>query len=772
MDNQPRLNNKIDVTRLVADKVAQVFNSLVARGEKIEIAQRFILQCVVALFAEDIDLLPRGLFTELLHHCQIGQDNSDALIGRLFRQMGTSQATLTNSCDRNISYSNVDIFSQVAPIKLNQKEITLLLEAAQKNWLQVEPAIFGTLFESSLGKSERHALGAHYTSEVDIQQVILPTIIHPWRGRIKSAKTLEELLGLQQELTQFKVLDPACGSGNFLYVAYREMKRLEVELMIKIQEKSSDRHPVTTNKSSQIQITQFYGIDIKPFALELAKITLMIAKKLALDEAKYLLQRIDVEHSQEASLGLPADDLSQNIICDDALFCEWEPVQAIVGNPPFLGGHRQRLILGDDYVDRLVAKFPEVKGNVDICAYWFRLSHNHLKVNGRAGLVATNSISQGQSRRAALDYILQNHGCIYDAVSTQPWTGDAKVHISIINWLKKANSQASFQTSSQTFSQSSQGDENSPPQKLIYRLDRTIVPRINSSLKSEVDVTQAKQIKANLAWCFRGVEPNGAGFIITEAEANHWIEADFKNQEVLKLFSMGANLAQNPHGKPERWIIDFADRDLASASEYILPLERLRSTIPQERSDRSEKLKTYWWKHSTKCLTMRKVLATLPYCFAVPRVSKWAIFIPFPSLWLAGDKSVLVATDDFYILGILTSHLHRLWMYAQSSTLKADIAYTPSTCFGTFPFPQHCSEKIKTEIRKTMQALHDYRTAEMAQRQWGITQLYNQFFAEPTSHLAQLHAQLDDLIDRAYDRKTHQDPLEFLLDLNSELNSD
>lgn len=763
MVNKPIFNSdQIDITRLVADKVAQVFNSLVERGEQVEIAQRFALQCVVALFAEDIDLLPRKLFTELLNKCQVGQGNSDELIGGLFRQMGHSQPALmnsydTDSYDRYIPYFNVDIFSQIAPISLTKQEITLLLEAAQENWSQVEPAIFGTLFESSLGKAERHALGAHYTSEEDIQKVILPTIIYPWRERIESAKTLEELLILQKELSQFKVLDPACGSGNFLYVAYREMKRLETKLIIKMQEKSGDRYPVAINKLPQIQTTQFYGIDIKPFAVELAKITLMIAKKLALDEARYLLKDIIIGCGKEDNLVLPLDNLNENICCDDALFCEWETVDAIVGNPPFLGGHRQRLILGDEYVDRLVAKFPEVKGSVDICVYWFRLAHDHLKDGCRAGLVATNSISQGQSRRAALDYIMQNNGCIYDVISTQPWTGAAKVHISIINWLKISNPR---------ISKPSGTDKNLETQKLIYRLDRTIVSSINSSLKSEINVTQAKKIKTNLPLCFRGVEPNGAGFIVTEIEANNWIKANHQNQEVLKLFSMGANLAQHPHGKPERWIIDFDDRDLESASEYILPLERLRSTIPQERSDRPEKLKTYWWKHRTKCLDLRRALASLPYSFAVPRVSKWAIFIPFQSTWLAGDKSVVVATDDFYILGILTSQMHRLWMHAQSSTLKADIAYTPSTCFDTFPFPQHCLEKTKTEIRAAMQSLHNYRTEEMECRHWGITQLYNHSFAEPTSQLAQLHNQLDYLAYQAYDIKPHQDPLKFLLDLN------
>jgi SAM-dependent methyltransferase len=738
-------NNKIDVTRNAANKVAQVFNRLVERGEKGETAQRFILQCVVALFSEDIDFLPRGLFTEFLGDCQTNRVSSYDLIGGLFRQMGRDRPAPQDSHYHNVPYFNGGIFSIIEPIHLTRSEIDLLLDAATERWSKVEPAIFGGLFESSMGKEERHALGAHYTSEVDIQKVVLPTIIRPWRERIEAANTLKDLLALRQELINFKVLDPACGSGNFLYVAYREIKRLEAQLLTKIHQNFT-RAAQTIGTMSLVKTSQFYGIDIKPFAVELAKVTLMLAKKLALDEENQSLNVVQMNLALDMDQALPLDNLDQNIRCDDALFCDWEPVNVVVGNPPFLGGKHIRLVLGDEYVDRIFAKFPDVK-DVDFCTYWFRLAHNHLGENCRAGLVATNSISQGKSRKVSLDYITQNGGCIYDVISTQPWSGEAKVHISIINWLKTSENQ-----------------------ELTYRIDHKIVSNINSSLKAEVDVSQALRLKANLNLCFQGVIPNGKGFVVTEREVQQWIKADPTNQKVLKLFSMGANLAKNPHGKPDRWIIDFNDMDLEEASEYTLPFERLRSTIPKERkNNRNEKLKTYWWKYEGKRIEMRKALAILPYCFAVPRVSKWAIFIPFPSNWLAGDLNVVFASDDFYVLGILTSNLHRQWVKAQSSTLKADTRYTHNTCFETFPFPQNCPEKIKTEIRSAMQVIHDYRTEEMERKQSGITQLYNQFFHESASQLAQLHAQLDQLVCQAYGIKANDDPLKFLLELNFEV---
>ena len=177
---------------------------------------------------------------------------------------------------------------------------------------------------------------------------------------------------------------------------------------------------------------------------------------------------------------------------------------------------------------------------------------------------------------------------------------------------------------------------------------------------------------------------------------------------------MGANLAQNLNGKPERWVIDFNDMTLEDASDYELLFKHVKIHVKPERDmNRRDVRRLNWWKFGENAPKMRKSLANLSYCFAVPRVSKWAIFIPFPSNWLAGDKSVVVASDDFYVLGILTSNIHRTWMHAQKSTLEDRTAYTHNTCFETFPFPQNCPEKIKIQIRAAMQTLHDYRTEQM-----------------------------------------------------------
>jgi hypothetical protein len=472
-------------------------------------------------------------------------------------------------------------------------------------------------------------------------------------------------------------------------------------------------------------------MDTNPFAVELARVTLMIARKIAID---------DLCLTEPA---LPLDTLDDNIVCQDALFSEWVKADAIIGNPPFLGGKHIRMNLNDEYVDRIFQRFPKVK-DVDFCAYWFRLAHDKIDEKGRVGLVGTNSISQGKSRIAALDYITQNGGYIHEAVSTQPWSGAAKVHVSIINWCKDK------------------------PRKSY--LDDLVVSQINSSLKSTVDVSQAVRLKANLNKCFQGVSPVGMGFIVTEQQVIDWIKADSKNKEVLKLFSMGANLAQNPHGKPERWIIDFVDMSLENASDYELPFEHIKQTVKPERdNNRMRKRKINWWKLGNNAIYMRESIKNLSFYFTVPRVSKWAIFISAPLNWLPGDKSVVVASEDFYIFGILSSSIHREWIHAQKSTLGASIAYTHNTCFETFPFPQTVDINLVQQIRTKTEELHEYRSQQMETKQWGITTLYNKFFTEPSSQLYKLHQQLDKLVMSAYQFNPEDDILERLLLLNLEL---
>ena len=691
------------------------------------IAQRFVLQCVLAMFAEDRALLPDSLFVQSVQDCLGGESSYDVL-GNLFSAMNSPGMTPAGRF-KGVDYFNGGLFAQIDPIDLTHPELKLLEVAALENWSKVRPAIFGSIFESAIDAKTRHAHGIHYTAEADIMKIVRPTISRYWEERIDQASTIGELNALQLELQNYRVLDPACRSGNFLYIAYQELKQIEQKLLDKIAERR--KSPREQLQMGFVTPLQFYGIDNNPFAVELARVTLMIARKVAID-------RLGLQDYEPA---LPLDTLDKNIVCKDALFTDWPKADAIIGNPPFLGGKNMRISLGDEYIDRIFSTFSDVRDSVDFCSYWFRIAHDHLGQRDRAGLVGTNSISQGKSRIASLDYITQQGGYIHEAISTQPWSGEANVHVSIVNWSKE--------------------DSNN-----LY-LDNQSVFKISSSLKDTTDVSQAFKLKVNSNHCFQGVIPVGKGFYITEEKAAEWLRFDLVNKAVLKWSSSAGDLTDSPNGFPSRWIIDFKDMSIEEISLYQLPLQHIRDTVkPEREKNREAVMREKWWRFKRTNEAMRTALSSLEFCFSVPRHSKWIIFLPIPSEWLPADSTTVVASDDFYILGILTADIHRKWLLAQSSTLEDRIRYTHNTCFETFPFPQTPSAKIVQQIRTKAIELHQYRSDQMEQKQWGITKLYNAYFHESASQLYKLHKQLDALVLQAYDFDPTDDLLEKLLALN------
>ncbi len=402
-DPQPNFGNDLEaVSRAAADKVSRLFKILVARGIERTRAQRFVLQIVVAMFAEDIGLLPAGTVYSLADDCLNKGQNSYDLFGGLFTQMNTKKPAAGGRF-KNVPYFNGGVFQTIDAIDLQPDELKLICEpeegVATKDWSKVNPAIFGTIFQQSMDAEERHAYGAHFTSEADIMQIVTPTIARPWKERIAKASTMKDLLALRSDLMNFRVLDPACGSGNFLYVAYRELVRVEIALMAKLKASVSQANFSAQAKTiSLVSPRQFYGIARDSFGVELAKVTLMLAKKLGLDEAIAVLEREQIELPLHGDDALPLDNLDANVRCQDALFAHWPEVDAIIGNPPYQSKNKMQQELGRAYVNLVRDRFPEVDGRADYCVYWFRKAHDHLMKGQRAGLVGTNTIRQNYSR--------------------------------------------------------------------------------------------------------------------------------------------------------------------------------------------------------------------------------------------------------------------------------------------------------------------------------------------------------------------------------------
>ena len=758
LGKQPKFNrNLVEITQRAVEVVSQVYNNLIDRQKQLKItqedAQRFILQCVLCMFAEDIGLLDYGFFGDLLGKCKAEPSESYDLLRGLFEQMNSKNPAIGGKY-KGVKYFNGGLFNKIIPIELTSWEIDVLLSASNEDWTAVKPSIFGTVLEATMSDKDRHAHGVHYTSEIDIYKIVKPTIVQYWDDRIEEAlsnekKKAKSLKALWNDLRQYKVLDPACGSGNFLYIAYQEMKRIEKQIIDLLSEAEGQV------LKSLVSPYQFYGIDIKPFAVELTKLVLEIGRTMAIK---------NLGLTQESPL--PLDNLDKNIICADALFTEWPETNAIIGNPPFLGSRKMRDSgISEEYIQKIHALYPsaEFPKNADFCTYWFRKAHEQQA--GRIGLVGTNSISQGQSREASLSYVVNNGGIIYNAVSTQEWSGEAAVHVSLVNWAKAE-------------------------QKQKY-LDENPVSFINSSLKCEVDVTQAFRLKQNQNICFQGVVPVGK-FEITEKQASDWIQKDNKNKEVLKVFFSGNEITEYPDYKSDKWIIDFNNMTIEEASNYKLPFDYVKTFVkPQRDTVRRKAYKERWWRFAENQNKMREAIKNLDKYISMPGHSKWFIPVIVPSYWLAYvNSSFVIASDDYYLLGLLTSKLHRDWVKAQCSTLEDRIRYTNTTCFETFPFlwneppaPERGVSEIERpcqgsgasrgvdSVREIMKELDEFRLAIMKERNYGITKLYNEFFAEPASKLSKLHKALDEAVCKVYGWKYEpsKNYNEQLFNLNQEL---
>lgn len=781
-DPAPVFGNDLEaVSREAADKVAQLFNALIGRGIARAEAQRFVLQIVVAMFAEDIGLLPASIVYNIVQDCLHKGQNSYDLFGGLFGQMNNKKPAVGGRF-KDVPYFNGGLFKDITPIELQPEELELIGGedgAATKDWSKVNPAIFGTIFQQSMDADERHAFGAHYTSEADILRIVTPTISRPWREKIAKASTMKELLALRSDLMSFKVLDPACGSGNFLYLSYRELVRVEIALMAKLKKTVSDKSFQEQAKSiSLVSPRQFYGIDRDSFGVELAKVTLMLAKKLALDEALTALEQEQIELALTGDDALPLDNLDANVLCDDALFADWPEVDAIIGNPPYQSKNKIQQELGRAYVNEVRDKFPDVDGRADYCVYWFRKAHDQLKQGQRAGLVGTNTIRQNYSRTGGLDYILSNNGTITEAVSTMKWSGDAVVFVSIVNWLK-----GSQEGKKRLYIQ----EGNDPSEGWRY----ADLDLIGPSLSFVKDVTQARTIQINAAvgGCYQGQTHGNEGFLLSAQEAQEAIAVDPRNADVLFPYLIANELVGTKTSLPTRYVIDFYPRDMLDAQNYKMLFKRVRERVLPDRQEAAQKedernkealkanpnarinnhhanfLKT-WWQLSYPRRDMIGSIVNLSRYIVCGRVTARPIFEFVSSEIRPNDALMVFPYEDDYSFGILQSGIHWVWFFNRCSTLKGDPRYTSNTVFDSFPWPQSPPLNAVKKVGAAAVELRELRRRLKKRHGMSFRELYRALELPGASPLKDAQAKLDKAVRDAYGMKKSDDPLTFLLALN------
>lgn len=704
------------VTRETAELVTRLYARLVDRAAAdLDELRDFLLQCVWCLFAEDLGQLEGHLFTRLLDELIANPSRSSAdELGALFEWLN-KPGPRPPGLYRDTRYVNGGLFSRPTHVHLDREELYGLRYAAASDWRKVEPHIFGSLLEGALGHEAQWARGAHYTHEVDIQKVVRPSIVEPWSARIESADTLAEVQSLQQALLDYVVLDPACGSGNFLYVSYRELRRLEQRLHERERELRDAaglrRHADQGALSAFFPLHNMRGLEIDAFAVSLARVTLWMAHKLAVDE-------LDLPEAT-----LPLEDLS-GIQVGDALRIPWPKASVIIGNPPFHGDRNLRGLLGDDYVEWLKAAFG--CGVKDHCVYWFRKTQDHLEPGQRAGLVGTNSISQNRARGASLNYVVENGGVITNAISKQDWPGAAVVNVSIVNWIKGGGG----------------GD---------FVLDGTPVEGIDTALtESTIPIADVPVIEANRGRAFQGFLP-GAKFDITLDEAHKLLERqEAPYDEVALPYMDGRDLVRSVDQSASRFTIDFGQRPLEEAARYPAALEIVRTQAKEAReTSTSYGRNPRWWQFLWPRPEFRTAIASLDRFLVGLATGKRILFAWCQPQARPSNSTNMFALAEDYHFAVLSSAVHGDWAKARSSTLRKDIRYTPSSAFETFPWPQSTTEQ-RAVIGELGRDLHDLRKLLCAEHTVGLQRLYDMLEEGAFQQLAKLHRRLDAEIVAAY----------------------
>ena len=550
----------------------------------------FLIRLLFCLFAEDIDLLPKNLFTQLVSQTRRKPGAFSAQLRQLFGAMSTGGWFGADE----IRHFDGGLFDDSAVLDLDGDSMDILARVAGLDWSNIEPSVFGTLFERSLDPGKRSQLGAHYTSKEDILLIVEPVLMQPLRRRWATVKAEAEAKAQardaaatprtrdnrQKELTNLlrnfaddiaavRVLDPACGSGNFLYVALKQLLDFQKEVSTFAGQVGAQPFFPTVDPA------QLYGIELNPYAHELAQATVWIGY---------------IQWLRDNGYGLPSEPILKplhNIMQMDAILAwddagqliepDWPEADVVIGNPPFLGDRKMRGELGDEYVEKLRSLYStKLPPSADLVCYWFERSRALIEVNQlkRAGLLATNSIRGGANRKV-LERINET-GEIFMAWSDRPWILDgAAVRVSIVGF-----------------------DGNQDAQSRV--MDGNPTASINPDLTGTVDLTTAKAIPENFDLSYIGSQKSGSFDISGELAAKILNSAGNPNgrpnSDVVKPWVNGSDIVRRPQGK---WIIDFgADTSLETACEYVEPFEYLRKHVyPVRQKSRDKSAQKKWWLH-------------------------------------------------------------------------------------------------------------------------------------------------------------------------------
>ena len=672
------------VTERAAATFAELAQGLRDRGHDPQAVAHFVNRLVFCMFAEDVGLLPDDMFTRMLERTRGDPDKFTDYASRLFGAMASGGDVGFEP----VAWFNGGLFDDDDALPLDREGIETALKAAALDWSEIDPSILGTLFERGLDPNKRSQLGAHYTDRDKIMRIVDPVIVRPLLAEWETAKAEiaamveradaasspaartrlrrqadRALRTFLERLRTFTVLDPACGSGNFLYLALHALKDIEHRVQLEAETLGLARGFPAVGPAN------VKGIEINAYAAELARVSVWIG------EIQWM-RRNGFSNSTD-----PILDPLDTIECRDAILApdggepDWPEADAVIGNPPFFGGKLLIGGLGEEYVSRMFAAWKgRVPREADLVGYWFVKAGVQV-ASGKAtrvGLVATNSIRGGANRRAL--QAATDGRPMFDAWSDEPWVIDgAAVRVSLVCF-------------------SGAGDLYRPEK----RLNGEPVDEIHSDLTARrggfgMDLTGARRIPTNIGIAFMGDTKSGA-FDVPGDLAREWLRLPANpngrpNADVLKPWVNGMDLTRRP---ADKWVVDFGwEMSEAEAALYEAPIAHVKEHVwPKRRKNRAASVRRLWWRHERPRPEMWAAIAGLPRFIATPTVSKHRLFVWLDAGVCPDHQLIVIARDDDVTFGILHSRFHEAWSLRLGTSLEDRPRYTPTTTFETFPFPR------------------------------------------------------------------------------------
>jgi hypothetical protein len=730
------------VTRAIAERLAAVSKALENQQHPPEEVALFLMRCLFTMFAEDVALLPEKSFRQILERCEHDPTIFEPIVGQLWEAMDTGE--FAHAIAARVRRFNGEFFKSRTVLPLGREEIGELRQAASYDWRDVDPSIFGTLLEQALDPRERRRLGAHYTPRSYVERLVVATVIEPLRddwGQILSTAERQKVEGrptdavatvraFHDKLCTTRILDPACGTGNFLYVSLELLKRLEGEVLEALVDLGG-QEALAGLEGHTVDPHQFLGMEINPRAVAIAELVLwighlqwhlrtkggmpaepilrafknIVAKDAVLQADVSALR--DNNKSKIVARTGPNGTPHETLIYSNPRRPEWPAAEFVVGNPPFIGAKYLRERLGASYTEALWAAHPHMNESADFVTYWWDRSAELLTMKNstlrRFGLVTTNSITQVFQRRVIERHMkAKKPVSLLMAIPDHPWT--------------KATPDAAAVRIAMTVAEAGvkEGILRKVTRETALDTDTPIVELsetrgiINSDLTVGVDITLARALKANEGLCSTGVKLHGAGFIITRKEADHLgLGRRPGLDRHIREYRNGRDLTVRPR---DVMVIDLFGLDSADVRRrYPEVYQHLLLRVKPERDHNNrQSYRENWWIFGEPRLEFRPALCKLPRYIVAAVIATHRIFQFLESEILPDVRLVCFAVDDAYFLGVLSSRIHSVWALATGATLEDRPTYITSRCFEPFPFPV-TTETQQSTIRTIAEDIDAHR---------------------------------------------------------------